>query len=112
MAESVAAQIAKRIAWKRAVNQAIMRAMKAGAKGIKIMASGRLNGAEIASSQFYTEGSIPLHTLRADIDYGVASSHTTFGVVGIKVWIYKGEVLGKQSLIVSEQQNDNRGGRN
>ncbi|MDD4210954.1 MAG: 30S ribosomal protein S3 [Clostridia bacterium] len=112
VAESVAAQIAKRIAWKRAVNQAIMRAMKAGAKGIKIMASGRLNGAEIASSQFYTEGSIPLHTLRADIDYGVASSHTTFGVVGIKVWIYKGEVLGKQSLIVSEQQNDNRGGRN
>jgi len=112
VAESVAAQIEKRIAWKRAVNQAIMRTMKAGAKGVKIMVSGRLNGAEIANSQFYTEGSIPLHTIRADIDYGTAEAHTTYGVLGIKVWIYKGEVLGKPSLIVSEVENTNKGGRN
>jgi small subunit ribosomal protein S3 len=112
VAEAVASQIEKRVAWKRAVNQSIGRTMRAGAKGVKIMVGGRLNGAEIANSQFYTEGSIPLHTLRADIDYGVAEAHTTFGVIGIKVWIYKGEILGKQPLAQTEQDSDNRGGRN
>jgi small subunit ribosomal protein S3 len=86
--------------------------MRAGAKGVKIMVAGRLNGAEIANSQFYTEGSIPLHTIRADIDYGTAEAHTTFGVLGIKVWIYKGEILGKQPLVETEQDSDSRGGRN
>lgn len=112
VAESVASQIEKRIAWKRAVNQAIMRTMKAGAKGVKIMVSGRLNGAEIANSQFYTEGSIPLHTIRADIDYGTAEAHTTYGVVGIKVWIYKGEILAGQPLMLNDQENNGRGGNN
>ncbi|MGD9901130.1 MAG: 30S ribosomal protein S3 [Spirochaetales bacterium] len=112
VAESVASQIEKRIAWKRAVNQAIMRAMKAGAKGIKVMVSGRLNGAEIASSQFYTEGSIPLHTIRADIDYGTAEANTTFGKIGIKVWVYKGELLTKQSLSLTDQKEEVKGGKN
>jgi small subunit ribosomal protein S3 len=112
VAENVSNQIEKRIAWKRAVNQCISRTMKAGAKGVKIMVSGRLNGAEIANSQFYTQGSIPLHTLRADIDYGTAQADTTFGMIGVKVWIYKGEILGKQPLIVDESQNKNKGGRN
>ena len=110
VAENVASQIERRIAWKRAVNQTIAKTMKAGAKGVKIMVGGRLNGAEIANSQFYTEGSIPLHTLRADIDYGTAEAHTTFGVIGIKVWIYKGEILGKQPLEIEEKEN--RGGKN
>jgi len=109
VAESVASQIEKRIAWKRAVNQAIGKTMRAGAKGVKIMVGGRLNGAEIANTQFYTEGSIPLHTLRADIDYGIATAQTTYGVLGIKVWIYKGEILGKQPLSVNEKET-NQGG--
>ena len=111
VAESVAAQIEKRVAWKRAVNQSIQRSMRAGAKGIKIMVSGRLNGAEIASSQFYSEGSIPLHTIRANVDYGTAEAHTTFGVIGVKVWIYKGEILTKPSLSIVEEKRDVRGGR-
>lgn len=77
------------------MKQAIGRAMKAGAKGVKVMVSGRLDGAEIARSEKYHEGSIPLQTLRADIDYGFAEAKTTFGIIGVKTWIYKGEVLGK-----------------
>lgn len=111
IAESVAAQIEKRVAWKRAVNMAIQRSRRAGAKGIKIMVSGRLNGAEIASSQFYSEGSIPLHTIRADVDYGTAEAHTTFGVIGIKVWVYKGELLSKPSLSIAEEKRESRGGK-
>lgn len=111
VAENVAAQIEKRIAWKRAVNQAIQRSMRAGAKGIKIMVSGRLNGAEIANSQFYSEGSIPLHTIRADVDYGFAEAHTTYGVLGVKVWIYKGEILTKPSLSIAEQPRQSKGGK-
>ena len=86
--------------------------MRAGAKGVKIMVSGRLNGAEIASSQFYSEGSIPLHTIRADVDYGTADAHTTFGVIGVKVWIYKGEILTKPSLSIVEEPRERKGGRN
>ena len=93
VAENIATSIEKRVAYKRAVSQAVMRAMKAGAKGIKVMVSGRLNGAEIARSEWVVEGKVPLHTLRADIDYATATSHTTYGALGIKVWIFHGEVL-------------------
>ena len=94
VAESVAAQLEKRASFRRSMKQAIGRAMRSGVKGVKIMVSGRLDGAEIARSEQYHEGSIPLQTLRADIDYGLAEAHTTFGVIGVKCWIYKGEVLG------------------
>ena len=96
VAESVAQQIEKRIAYKRAMRQAIMRAMKLGAKGIRIMCSGRLSGAEMARKEQDRQGKIPLHTLRADIDYGFAEAATTYGNIGIKVWIYKGDVLPGQ----------------
>ena len=94
VAESIAAQLEKRVSFRRAMKQAISRSTRSGIKGIKVMVSGRLDGAEIARSEQYHEGSIPLQTLRADIDYGTAEAHTTFGVVGIKCWIYKGEVIG------------------
>ncbi|AAL93754.1 MULTISPECIES: 30S ribosomal protein S3 [Fusobacterium] len=94
VAESIAAQIEKRIAYKKAMTQAISRSMKSPeVKGIKVMISGRLNGAEIARSEWAVEGKVPLHTLRADIDYAVATAHTTYGALGIKVWIFHGEVL-------------------
>lgn len=94
VAESIAAQIEKRIAYKKAMTQAISRSMKSPeVKGIKVMISGRLNGAEIARSEWAVEGKVPLHTLRADIDYSVATAHTTYGALGIKVWIFHGEVL-------------------
>lgn len=91
MAENIAAQLERRIAFRRAMKQAVGRSIRLGAKGIKIMCSGRLGGAEIARSESYREGSIPLHTLRADIDYGFAEANTTYGRIGIKVWIFKGE---------------------
>ena len=94
VAEGIATQLEKRVSFRRAMKQAIGRSMRSGIKGIKIMVSGRLDGAEIARSEQYHEGSIPLQTLRADIDYGFAEAHTTFGVIGIKCWIYKGEVIG------------------
>ena len=94
VAESIAAQLEKRASFRRSMKQAMSRSMKAGAKGIKTMVSGRLDGAEIARSEHYHEGSIPLQTLRADVDYGFAEAHTTFGVIGVKCWIYKGEILG------------------
>ena len=95
VAESIAAQLEKRISFRRAMKQSMQRAMKAGAKGIKLACSGRLGGAEIARSEGYHEGSIPLQTMRADIEYGFAEAKTTYGRIGCKVWIYKGEVLGK-----------------
>ena len=93
VAENVAQQLERRISFRRAMKQCIGRSMKAGAKGIKITCGGRLGGAEIARCESYHEGSIPLQTLRADIDYGFAEAHTTYGRIGVKVWIYKGEVL-------------------
>ncbi|MCL2053462.1 MAG: 30S ribosomal protein S3 [Oscillospiraceae bacterium] len=93
VAESIAAQLENRASFRRAMKQAIGRAMKLGAKGIKTRVSGRLGGAEIARSESYNEGTIPLQTIRADIDYGTAEAHTTYGRLGVKVWIYKGEVL-------------------
>ena len=93
VAENIAQQLERRIAFRRAMKQAVGRTMRLGAKGIKIACSGRLGGAEIARKESFREGSIPLHTLRADIDYGTAEAHTTYGRIGIKVWIFKGEVL-------------------
>lgn len=93
VAENIAASLEKRISFRRAMKQAMQRTMRAGAKGIKTMCAGRLGGAEIARSEWYREGTIPLQTLRADIDYGFAEAHTTYGRIGVKVWIYKGEVL-------------------
>lgn len=93
VAENVASQLERRIGFRRAIKQCVTRTMRLGAKGIKIQVGGRLGGAEIARSEFYREGSIPLHTIRADIDYGTAEAHTTYGLIGVKVWIYKGEVL-------------------
>lgn len=93
VAEGIARQLEARTSFRRAMKQSIGRAMKNGAKGIKTMVSGRLGGAEIARSEQYHEGTIPLHTLRADIDYGFAEAHTAYGLIGVKVWIYKGEVL-------------------
>ncbi|MDD6186690.1 MAG: 30S ribosomal protein S3 [Oscillospiraceae bacterium] len=93
VAENIAAQLEKRIAFRRAMKQAMSRAMRLGVKGIKASCSGRLGGADIARTEQYHEGTIPLQTLRADIDYGFAEADTTFGKVGVKVWIYKGEVL-------------------
>lgn len=96
VAASVAQQLERRIMFRRAMKRAVGNAMRLGAQGIRINVSGRLNGAEIARSEWYREGRVPLHTLRADIDYGFAESHTTYGVIGVKVWIFKGEVIGKQ----------------
>ena len=93
VAENIAAQLEKRVAFRRAMKQAMSRAMRMGAKGIKTSVSGRLGGADIARTEHYNEGTIPLQTLRADIEYGFAEANTTFGKVGVKVWVYKGEVL-------------------
>ena len=101
--EYIAKQLEQRVQFRRAMKQVISRAMKGGAKGIKTMVSGRLDGAEIARSESYHEGSIPLQTLRADIDYGFAEANTTFGKIGVKVWIYKGEKLGKFNSVENEK---------
>ena len=103
VAESIAAQLEKRASFRRTMKQAMGRVMRSGAKGVKIMVAGRLDGAEIARSEHYHDGSIPLQTLRADIDYGFAEAHTTFGVIGVKVWVYKGEVLPKAKPAEGEQ---------
>ncbi len=96
IADSIAQQLEKRIMFRRAMKRAMQNAMRLGAQGIKIMSAGRLNGIEIARTEWYREGRVPLHTLRADIDYGFSEAKTTYGVIGIKVWVYKGEVLSKQ----------------
>ena len=94
IAESVAQQLEKRLMFRRAMKRAMQNAMKMGAQGIKIMSAGRLNGAEIARTEWYREGRVPLHTLRADIGYGFAEAQTTYGIIGVKVWLYKGESMG------------------
>ncbi len=95
VAENIAAQLERRISFRRAMKQSMGRTMKSGAKGVKMQVSGRLGGAEIARSEGYHDGSIPLQTLRADIDFGFAEAKTTYGRIGVKVWIYKGEIIGK-----------------
>ena len=107
VAENIAAQLENRISFRRAMKQSIGRATKFGAKGIKIMCSGRLGGAEIARSETYHEGTIPLQTLRADIDYGFAEAATTYGRIGVKVWLYRGEVLN----VNTEKENNNNNRR-
>ena len=94
IADNIAQQLEKRIMFRRAMKRAMQNAMRLGAQGIKIMSSGRLNGIEIARTEWYREGRVPLHTLRADIDYGTSEAKTTYGIIGIKVWIFKGELLG------------------
>ena len=98
VAESIAQQLEKRVSFRRAMKQAMQRVTRAGAKGVKVMVSGRLGGAEIARSEGYHEGSIPLQTLRADIEYGFAEAATTYGRLGVKVWVYKGEILAKKPV--------------
>lgn len=98
IAETIAQQLEKRVSFRRAMKRSMQSAMKLGAKGIRINCSGRLGGAEIARMEWYREGRVPLHTLRADIDYGMASAHTTYGVIGIKVWVYKGDFKEKETL--------------
>jgi small subunit ribosomal protein S3 len=105
IADSIAQQLEKRIMFRRAMKRAMQNAMRLGAQGIKIMSSGRLNGIEIARREWYREGRVPLHTLRADIDYGFAEAKTTYGIIGIKVWVYKGEIFDF-SQVGQEKQDD------
>lgn len=107
-AENVATQLEKRVAFRRAMKKVMQAAMKSGAKGIKVRVSGRLAGAEMARTEWYMEGRVPLHTLRAKIDYGFAEAMTTYGIIGIKVWIFKGEVLQKGVSTPEEGNKENR----
>ncbi|MFA5527924.1 MAG: 30S ribosomal protein S3 [Peptostreptococcales bacterium] len=117
VAESIAFSLERRVSFRRAMKQAMGRTMKSGAKGIKVMTAGRLGGAEMARNEKYSEGNVPLHTLRADIDYGVAEANTTYGKIGVKVWINKGEILSKTLTDAAEEpkmamnDNKNRGNR-
>lgn len=105
VAESIATQLERRVAFRRAMKKSVSTAMRFGAKGIRINCSGRLAGAEIARMEWYREGRVPLHTLRADIDYGTAEAHTTYGIIGVKVWIFRGEIyFGKDARRLEEQR--------
>ena len=104
VAEGIAQQLERRVMFRRAMKRAVTNTMRVGAEGIKVKVSGRLNGAEIARSEWYREGRVPLHTLRADIDYGLAEAHTTYGVIGVKVWIFKGEVFDKPEAAPAEDK--------
>jgi small subunit ribosomal protein S3 len=101
IADSIAQQLEKRIMFRRAMKRAMQNAMRLGAQGIKIMSSGRLNGAEIARREWYREGRVPLHTLRADIDYGTSEAKTTYGIIGIKVWVFKGEIMSRSDALLA-----------
>jgi small subunit ribosomal protein S3 len=103
VAESVAQQLERRIMFRRAMKRAVGNAMRLGAEGIKVMVAGRLNGAEIARTEWYREGRVPLHTLRADIDYGFTEANTTYGVIGVKVWVFKGEILDRDEQNVEPE---------
>ncbi|NLM04224.1 MAG: 30S ribosomal protein S3 [Clostridiales bacterium] len=107
VAENIAFSLERRVSFRRAMKQAMQRAMRSGAKGIKVLTSGRLGGAEMARSEGYSEGNVPLHTLRADIDYGFAEAMTTYGKLGVKVWIYKGEVLPTKKETEETEQVEN-----
>ena len=102
VAENIAAQLVKRVSFRRAMKKAITQAQRAGAQGVKVMCGGRLGGAEMSRSEWYREGRVPLHTLRANIDYGFAEAKTTFGVIGVKVWVFKGEVLPGDDMAGSQ----------
>ncbi len=105
VAQNVAGQLERRVMFRRAMKRAVQNAMRLGAKGIRIQLSGRLGGAEIARTEWYREGRVPLHTLRADIDYSVYEAHTTYGVIGVKVWIFKGEILGGIEEVRAKQNS-------
>jgi small subunit ribosomal protein S3 len=109
VAESIAQQLERRIMFRRAMKRSVQNAMRLGALGIKVNVAGRLNGAEIARSEWYREGRVPLHTLRADVDYGLAEAHTTYGVIGVKVWIYKGEIFDFASVGQTKEDDRNDG---
>lgn len=111
VAESIAQQLERRIMFRRAMKRAVGNAMRLGALGIKVNVAGRLNGAEIARSEWYREGRVPLHTLRADVDYGFAEAKTTYGIIGVKVWIYKGEVFDFSAVSQAGEKEDERGSR-
>jgi small subunit ribosomal protein S3 len=106
VAEGIAQQLERRVMFRRAMKRAVTNTMRVGAEGIKVKVGGRLNGAEIARSEWYREGRVPLHTLRADIDYGLAEAHTTYGVIGVKVWIFKGEVFDKPEAAAPAEEKE------
>ena len=111
VAEGIAQQLERRVMFRRAMKRAVTNTMRVGAEGVKVKVGGRLNGAEIARSEWYREGRVPLHTLRADIDYGTAEAHTTYGVIGVKVWIFKGEVFDKPVAVPAEPAEAAAGAR-
>ena len=111
IAEGIAAQLEKRVMFRRAMKRAVGSAVRLGALGIKVSVSGRLNGADIARSEWYREGQVPLHTLRADVDYGMVEARTTYGVLGVKVWVYKGEVFDLEQVGKDDQTGSRRGNR-
>lgn len=111
VAEGIAAQLEKRVMFRRAMKRAVGSAMRLGALGIKVAVAGRLNGADIARGEWYREGQVPLHTLRADVDYGFVEAHTTYGVLGVKVWIYKGEVFDLEQAGKEDQDSSRRSSR-
>jgi len=108
IADSIAQQLERRIMFRRAMKRAMQNAMRLGAQGIKIMSAGRLNGIEIARTEWYREGRVPLHTLRADIDYATSEAKTTYGIIGIKVWVYKGDTLGRNDAPVAEEPAEDK----
>ncbi len=110
VAEGIAQQLERRVMFRRAMKRAVTNTMRVGAEGIKVKVGGRLNGAEIARSEWYHEGRVPLHTFRADIDYGFAEAHTTYGVIGVKVWIFKGEIFDKPKVESAEEKDKAAGG--
>ena len=110
VAQNVAGQLERRVMFRRAMKRAVQNAMRQGAKGIKIQVGGRLGGAEIARSEWYREGRVPLHTLRADIDYSTYEAHTTYGVIGVKVWIFKGEILGGMEQVRADKKASGKKG--
>jgi small subunit ribosomal protein S3 len=111
VAENIAGQLERRVMFRRAMKRAVQNAMRLGAKGIKVEVSGRLGGAEIARTEWYREGRVPLHTLRADIDYATAEAATTYGIIGVKVWVFKGEVLGGMPVVAEEKPAANKRGK-
>ena len=110
VAEGIAQQLERRVMFRRAMKRAVTNTMRVGAEGIKVKVGGRLNGAEIARSEWYHEGRVPLHTFRADIDYGFSEAHTTYGVIGVKVWIFKGEIFDKPVVESAEEKDKAAGG--
>ena len=111
VAEGIAQQLERRVMFRRAMKRAVTNTMRVGAEGIKVKVGGRLNGAEIARSEWYHEGRVPLHTFRADIDYGLAEAHTTYGVIGVKVWIFKGEIFDQPDVESADEKEKAAGAR-